>query len=52
MFRTLLVVTSLLAANVSIAAASDEQATLTDNEPVMLVAAAGNNSYKIDKSIS
>jgi hypothetical protein len=43
MFRTFLVVTSLLAANVSIAAASDEQATLTDNEPVMVVAAAGNS---------
>ena len=43
MFRTLLVVTSLLAANASTAANSDEQATLTDNEPVALVAAAGKS---------
>lgn len=43
MFRTLLVVTSLLAANASIAAASVEQATLTDNETVMVVATTGNS---------
>jgi len=43
MFRTLLVVTSLLAANASTAANSDEQATLTDNESVALVAAAGKS---------
>ena len=43
MFRTLLVVTSLLAANASTAATSDEQATLSGNEPVALVAAAGNS---------
>jgi hypothetical protein len=43
MFRTLLVVTSLLAANASTAATSDEQATLTDNESVALVAAAGKS---------
>ena len=43
MFRTLLVVTGLLFANASIAANSDEQATITDNEPVMLVAASGNS---------
>ena len=43
MFRTLLVVTSLLAANASTAATSDEQVTLTDNESVALVAAAGKS---------
>ncbi len=43
MFRTLLVVTSLLAANASTAATSDEPATLSGNEPVALVAAAGNS---------
>ena len=43
MFRTLLVVTSLLAANVSTAAAFDDQAVIADNEPVMLVADAGNS---------
>ncbi|MFM7633048.1 MAG: hypothetical protein ACKO65_06775 [Betaproteobacteria bacterium] len=43
MFRTVLVAISLLAANVTLAAASDEQATLTENDPVMLVAAAGNS---------
>ncbi len=43
MFRALLVVTGLLAANASFAAAYDEQPTLADNEPVMVVGAAGNS---------
>jgi hypothetical protein len=43
MFRTFFVVTSLLAANLSIAAATDEVVTLADNEPVMMVAASGNS---------
>lgn len=43
MFRTFLVVTSLLAANVSFAAATDEVETLADNEPVMMIAATGNS---------
>lgn len=42
MFRTLLVVTSLLAANVSTAATSDDKAQLTDKGSVA-VAAAGNS---------
>lgn len=43
MFRTLLVVTSFFATNVTTAATSMEQATLSDNEPVMSVAAAGKS---------
>ena len=43
MFRTLLVVTSFFAANVTTAATSMEQATLSDNEPVMLVDVALNS---------
>ena len=42
MFRTLLVVTSLFAANVA-TATSVEQTTLIDNEPVMAVAAVGKS---------
>ncbi|MCE2859677.1 MAG: hypothetical protein LW731_07515 [Oxalobacteraceae bacterium] len=43
MFRTLLFVTSLFAANVATAAASYEQAIIGDNEPVVLAATAGNS---------
>ena len=43
MFRTLLVVTSFLAANIATAATSDEQATLTNNEPAQMVTAAVNS---------
>ena len=43
MFRTLIAVSSLLVATASIAAGADQQATLTDNEPVMMVAAVGNS---------
>ena len=57
MFRTLIAVSTLLAASLSMAAGVEEQATMTDNEPVMLVAAAGNtwtiismeNSKKMSK---
>ncbi len=43
MFRTLLLVTSLFAANVATAAASYEPAIIGDNEPVILAASAGNS---------
>ena len=43
MFRTLLAISSLLVATVSLAAGPDQQATLTDKEPVMMIAAAGNS---------
>ena len=43
MFRTLLVATSLFAANVATAAASDQQATIGDNEPVVLAATKGSS---------
>jgi len=57
MFRTLIAVSTLLVASLSMAAGVEEQATMTDNEPVMLVAAAGNtwtiismeNSKKMSK---
>lgn len=43
MFRTLFVVTCLFAANVATSAASDQQATIGDSEPVILVATSGNS---------
>ena len=43
MFRTLLLVTSLFAANIATAAASYEPAIIGDNEPVILAATAGNS---------
>lgn len=43
MFRYSLVLTALLAFNAATAASSDDQATMTDNEPVMLLAASGNS---------
>ncbi|CAM8645905.1 hypothetical protein MCEGEM3_02620 [Oxalobacteraceae bacterium] len=43
MFRTLLVVTSLFAANAATATTSVEQSTVTNNETVMPVAAAGKS---------
>ena len=57
MFRTLIAVSTLLVASLSMAAGVEQQATMTDNEPVMLVAAAGNtwtiismeNSKKMSK---
>ena len=43
MFRTLLAVTSLIAANISTAAPSTDQAALGSNNPVALTATAGNS---------
>lgn len=43
MFRHILVMTAFLASNSVLANAVDEQATISDNEPVMLLAASGNN---------
>lgn len=43
MFRHILVLTALIASNTVMANAIDEQATISDNEPVMLLAASGNS---------
>ncbi len=43
MFRHILAAAAFLASNTVLASTIDEQATIADNEPVMLLAASGNN---------
>lgn len=43
MFRHILALTIVIASNAALANASDNQATILDNEPVMLVAASTNS---------
>ncbi len=43
MFRHILALTVLIASNAAMANASDNQATISDNEPVMLLATSANS---------
>lgn len=43
MFRHILVLTAIIASNTVLANASNEQAIISDNEPVILVAASANS---------
>ncbi len=43
MFRHILALTVLIASNATMANASDNQATISDNEPVMLLATSANS---------